>query len=435
MNLKSFSGKGAEPLDSDDPYYVKLLEESSGGDPIVALWKRIKLAESESVHLLTGFRGNGKSTQLRRLKRMLEEDPNCIVLLVDMLDYVFMTKPISISDFILSLMAALASYAEDFSVDPTLKRPIREYADRVFGLLKSTRIEIEDIRLKTPLAELGMKLKTDDSFKHQVQQQLEGRLTEIVYQAREFVTQVVEGLRAQKNNSDLKVILLVDSLEQLRGMGEDAYVVHDSVKELFFGQASNLTFPLLHIVYSVPPYLPVLDQNPGRALGGNPITQWPNIHVRKKDGTPDRYGLGKMIELIEKRFPNWTDVISKRNVTKFSECSGGDIRNFFQLLREAALSLMIAQKGGEKVTLDNSMVNRVIQQLKNELLPLAEEDAGWLAKIHKSKEVSLPNEDMLADLARLFDSNRIMNYQNGEPWYDIHPLLISEIESINVSDG
>ena len=65
---KSLTGKGALPLEPTDPYYVPILEATPEKDPILALWKRIDLAESESVNLLTGFRGNGKSTELLRLK-------------------------------------------------------------------------------------------------------------------------------------------------------------------------------------------------------------------------------------------------------------------------------------------------------------------------------------------------------------------------------
>lgn len=45
---------------------------------------------------------------------MLEES-GCQVFLVNMLDYVLMTKPLALSDFILSLMAALASEVEKSS--------------------------------------------------------------------------------------------------------------------------------------------------------------------------------------------------------------------------------------------------------------------------------------------------------------------------------
>ena len=101
------SGKNAEPLEFGSPLYVPILQADPSKDPVLMLLERILLAESESVHLLTRFRGNGKSTELRRLKHYLE-DEGCRVLLVNMADFILLTKPLEITDFLLSLLAALA---------------------------------------------------------------------------------------------------------------------------------------------------------------------------------------------------------------------------------------------------------------------------------------------------------------------------------------
>lgn len=162
---KSLTGKGALPLDPDNPCYVNLLGDNPEKDPIQMLWDRIDLADSESVNLLTGFRGNGKSTELRRLKKMLEES-GCRVFLVNMLDYVLMTKPLALSDFILSLMAALAGAAEEAIED--LAPLSRSYWEKLESFLTS------DVQLKNMtvgvkggggVATLGLQLKTDPEFK------------------------------------------------------------------------------------------------------------------------------------------------------------------------------------------------------------------------------------------------------------------------------
>jgi len=61
---RSLSGQGALPLDPDDPYYVPILQGTPEKDPILMLWQRLDWAESENIDLLTGYRGNGKSTEL-----------------------------------------------------------------------------------------------------------------------------------------------------------------------------------------------------------------------------------------------------------------------------------------------------------------------------------------------------------------------------------
>ena len=43
------------------------------------------------------------------------------------------------------------------------------------------------------------------------------------------------------------------------------------------------------------------------------------------------------------------------------------------------------------------------EQLRNELLPIAEDDARWLARIHGTKDAALPTTDALPALARFLD--------------------------------
>lgn len=93
----------------------------------------------------------------------------------------------------------------------------------------------------------------------------------------------------------------MDSVEQIRGNGPDAAKVHESVVDIFSSQAASLAFPHLHLVYTVPPYLPALAKNLGRALGERPVVSWPNVHVRDKYGAPDDDGLAVMETIFDRR--------------------------------------------------------------------------------------------------------------------------------------
>ena len=429
---RSFSGKREQPLEPDDPCYVPLFEEST--DPIRELWQRIDWVESESVHLLTGYRGNGKSTELKRLKRLLETESNseCTVFLVDMLEYVFPTKPIYISDFIVSLMSALEHAAGNITTGGIIGSFFTDRWKRFINFL-NTEIKLETFNIKLSPVELGGILKTDQIFKERIRECFAGRITKLIDEAGVFVADLVEKI--QNSNPEQKVVLLVDSLEQLRGEGEDAKLLYDSVLELFSGQARNLHFHKLHIVYTIPPFLPALAQNPGKALGGNPVTRWPNIHVRNKEGEPDIDGLKMMESLVEKCYAAWKDVIPLNFLHKVAMCSGGDIRDFFRLVREPAVILANAIVHNKNAQFDEQIAVRVIQDFKNSFLLIAEKDAKWLAKIHKSKKESLEDIDLIQDLARFLDNNLIMSYRNGEDWVDVHPLIVEEINRISQENG
>lgn len=61
-----------QALKPDDPFYVDFLARSND-DPIATLSDHIDLDEGRNVHLLSGPRGTGKSTEIQRLSQILEQ--------------------------------------------------------------------------------------------------------------------------------------------------------------------------------------------------------------------------------------------------------------------------------------------------------------------------------------------------------------------------
>jgi hypothetical protein len=430
--FKALSGKSERPLDPGDPAYVPLFESTSTRDPILRLHERMARSESESVNLLTGFRGNGKSTQLRRLRKMLKEDAGFTVVLVDMADYVMFTKPIELSDFVLSLSAALAKAVKS---DLGLDHLAESYFKRFGDFLKTTKVEFEGLDLGVEPAKLSLKLKREAGFKERIQVAMRSHVGALVQQAATFVSEIVDAIRAKEKDPNRKVALLVDSLEQLRGVGEDGDKVHASVVQLFAGEAASLEIPKLHVVYTVPPYLTTLAPNFGRAYGGVPVTMWPNVHVRSRDGSPDATGLAVVRNVVEKRCAEWREVLSDAQLDRLAGASGGDLRDLFRLVRETALDLDLARRDNPQANVDDKTLNYVEQQLMNELAPHATNDLERLAKVAETKSAALSDVSDAKTLARFFDSNWIMNYLNGEPWFDVHPLLQRAIERHRAASG
>ena len=418
----AISGKNAEALEYNDPKYVPILEQSPRNDPISRLAFGIGLSVSESTHLLTGFRGNGKSTQLRRLRTLLKEK-GCAVILVDIYKHILQNKPIELGDFLLSLAAAFnEAVAEQFPELTDIKNVNDSFQKRLADFFK--HLHFNRSGLSVELSVLGLQLKRDPTFKQQLQEKLRGHLSGLVGAVHNYVGDMVEVLR--DGDPDKKAVLLVDSLEHIRGIGEDAPAVYNSVVEMFQGQASNLALPALHVVYTVPPYLIVSAPNTGNAFGANAIHRWPNVHVRDKQGQVDENGIATMVALIDKRYPDWASLMSEAQLATMASVSGGDIRDFFRLVRDALLSLGVAHKPNETALLSEEQLAAGIMRLKNDFF-LAKDDKKLLLAIHQSKEAELSSVDDLPTLMRFMDGNLIMNYLNGEPWYDVHPILLPDL--------
>lgn len=418
--LKEFTNRlKDEPLEPDNPCYVTHLGNGDGtGDPIKELFNRISWSESESVTLLSGHRGSGKSTELRRLRKYLEDD-GCVVFLSDMRDYLNMTTQVEISDFFISIMGALneAFYAR-FGKNPAQE----SYWERVVNFLKSdVNIDGLSFEVSSPGVKGGIKasLKDDPTFRRKLQEGLKGHIARLVQEAHDFAIDIVEAVRRETGDPDKKVVFLVDSLEQIRGVGSDADRVHRSVENLFSAHADSLQIPMLHVLYTVPPYLTPLSPALGRHLGGGVICHLPSVHVfKERTSIKDDAGLEVMKNIVACRFPKWEQVITKEHLEQMALVSGGDIRNFFRVITTALI-----KTDGDSLPISESVVKAAEDHLRREMLPIATDDMAWLKRIAESKEPQLDKPENLPQLARFFDTSLILNYRNGADWYDVHPLL------------
>src|ERR1044071_6791135 len=69
--------------------------------------RSIEYSTGQSVQLLAGSRGSGKSTELRRLRSKLDGRGVYKVALVDIEDYLNLSQPIDVSDFLMALAGGL----------------------------------------------------------------------------------------------------------------------------------------------------------------------------------------------------------------------------------------------------------------------------------------------------------------------------------------
>lgn len=411
------------PLDPerDANYYVPYLEEDPSEDPIAHLRTRINWSEAASINLLSGQRGSGKSTGLRRLKTYLEQDGH-IVFLCDMRDYLNLTTPVEISDFLMAVMGGLSDeIANLYGVNPGQ----RGFWERMVDFVKR-EVRIEEFGVGTEGLELKANLKDDPTFKQKLQGHLRGHVARLVKEAHRFGAEAVQLVRDKYRDQDRKVVLLLDSIEQIRGVGAEAKSVYDSVENLFSVHADSLRLDLLHVIYTLPPYLSTLAPGLGRYLGGAVAENLPSVHVFNRDGSADPRGLKILKDIVGKRCPEWEQIFSEAQLRRMACGAGGDLRDFFRLIREALIGASMPD-GGELPVADR-LIEDAENKLRREMLPIAEDDKVWLRKINTSKEAELQNVQFLSRLANFFDTHLVLNYRNGQDWYDVHPLIRDSLD-------
>jgi len=392
-----------------------------GGDKDLMreLSNQIDFDEGGGTYLFSGNRGTGKTTELMRLLQLLEK-MDCEVFYVNMAEYLNLTKAVEISVFLISVLGAFSEKIED-RFDKTPGKI--GFFERVSNFLNKN-VKIDGFTIPVGGMDLKMILLEDPVFKQKLQEGMRGHVTKLLKDAREFVSEAVDLVRSE-TSMDKKIVLIVDSVEQLRGIGDsnDIAEVFKSAETLFSGHADKLRFPPLHMVYTVPPYLSALVGALGALYSGGKIYMLPSVHVyegKPKEGTdpvPSETGLDKMVEVVRGRFPEWEEFFTRAQLQRLAASSGGDLRDFFRLVK-----LCILQALYKSPPLSDDVLKGSESDLRNDM-PLAHDDRNWLRKVVKSHQRELDNIDKLPDFARLTESKYILNYRNGDDWFDVHPLL------------
>jgi hypothetical protein len=410
--------------------YVESLHGGDGTmeDPVAELVDQIDYSESAGAYLFTGNRGTGKTTELMRLARDLVRH-ECEVFYVDLAEYLNLTQRIEVSDFLMGMLGALSEKVSERFNEEVGKAG---FFERAWTFLQS-EVKIGGVSLPTGAADLKAALVYAPHFKEDLQRRTRGHVQSLVRSAREFVLEVVELVRKKRNLRDderLKIVLLVDSMERLRGVGssEEIREVFKSAETLFGSHADLLRFTGLNVVYTIPPYLQALAGGLGAHYAGGRVYALPSVHVYECCPGPGQWpdvsesGVDKLLSIVERRYPGYEEFFSRAQLRRLALSSGGDLRDFFRMAR-----LAITHSSRAGLPLPDAVIEHAEDGVRSDMLPIALDDREWLRKIAHSHEPELPNLDKLPEFARLQQGRYILQYRNGEDWYAVHPLLREEL--------
>lgn len=413
--LKTFYNALADRvLEPGDPVYVAQVNQS-GADAVEEIATEIDWQEGGGVCLFTGQRGTGKSTELKRLKKKLET-LGAVVFYADLAEFILLTKEVEISDFLVAVAGAMSEQVtQRYGKSPG----DRSYWDRFKQFLQTT-VELKEFSTKLGVVDIKAALKSDPDFKRRVQEAARGHVAQLVGDAHQFLAESVDFVRQQEKDHHLKVVLLIDSVERIRGVGSEAMAVYESVRNLFFGHAEHLRVPVLHIVYTIPPYLSVLAAGAGTLMGGAVARRLVSTHIFKdRCREADDNGLAVLRQVIAARYPGWNTLFSTEALDKLAMSSGGDLREFFRLIRLC----LPAVRDDSELPLSVEAVLPAENAARNEMLPIPADHLAWLQRITKTHDTCLEKDADLPVLAHFLDNRLVLNYRNGSDWYDVHPLL------------
>jgi hypothetical protein len=412
---------------SDEAHYVNRASDVSV-DSVADLTQFIEWApQSNETYLFSGLRGAGKTTELNRLVRELRAK-GVAAYYCDASTYLNLNDPkLSLPELLMTALAGMSDAVrkelggKDFLSDSIWQRTKR--------LLKSN-LEIKPT-LKLGGDEAGIEveatLQENPDFRKELIEYAKSN-TEFYAEAAKFADELTELVR--RRTQCQKVVLVVDSLERLSAPTGDEKDLFDSLKQIFFNEPSRLRFPGLSVVYSAPPYLNAVL--PGVSGGFSQSVSLANFKVMNRpllDQTPTRNaeGIAMLVLIIEQRFADWRLLLTQEVLEELAWLSGGNVRRFFALVRGTARKAGLTRA---PLPLDDTRQGPVLMAVSDAAQPLQwlnAEDRRWLGHfLNGSKSAAAYIEDLAKDLPaiiRLFDHSLVLDYRNGEMWYQVPPLV------------
>ena len=403
-----------EPLRAVDPRYVDC-SAARGTNVIDTLYTSLDLhsMDEKCMHLLfTGYRGDGKTTELFRfINRIKGEHRPFYINAEEEFDLNDFTFP----DFLLGIARAVFDRMDEqkLSLSDTLIREVAGWFSQVVETVDlKTSAEItaeagaESPKLfKFVTAKLMGTIKAGGEKRKQVRTELNQNLTQLIDKVDKLLS---EAVKVSQQSDNRKLVIIFDSLDRLRP--ELAY-------DLFHTNGQNLRELNSHFIYVVPISLLYQPESPLLPFDADNIIVMPMISVRNKENQPNEANIAHLTGLLKRRFvPNGIMTAPDEIMRAFILASGGNLRDLMRLFRQACRDALSEP--------DKKINPKIAQRAINELCEtyqraVAEEDYADLIQTYKNKTAE-NNERM----QRLIYNNVILVYEeNGVTWKDVHSAL------------
>lgn len=281
----------------------------------------------------------------------------------------------------------------------------------------------QQVSVTAPGAEVELSLKDElrssPDLVRELREKLAFHLGALHTEVAEFLADLVAWNTTPQHSSG--VVLVVDSLEKLRGTAANALAVQESVERLFVQHARRLRFDSHHTVYTVPVYLQFTA--PGALSFDGAVRPVPVPHVCEHDGSVDEgchRTRAELREIVERRLP-WRDVLpDEAALVRLVEASGGHLRVLFSLLRSVVTLVL---RRNRTLPIDADDVDEAIRQVAHGFSGPTKEQADFLRRIVTAPGGYIePLRDEVPLLALLLQTQMVLGHANGRDWYEVHPL-------------
>ncbi|MGK7880128.1 MAG: ATP-binding protein [Crocosphaera sp.] len=423
------------PLPADSHLYVDLKAVRADADVYQNLGRKILRSPHDqyTYQLYAGHRGGGKSTELLRLRKHLE-DNNCFVVYFAADQEDIDPEDAQYTDILIACTRHLLEELKEANSTP-LKNWLKERWQDLRDL-SLTEIKLEDAKLDTGdlikyFGKLSVAIRAIPSERQKIREKINPHTVTLLDALNKFIDDEKKQL-----SDGQKLVLLVDNLDRIvpimRGENKNN---HD---EIFLDRANQLTGLNCHIVYTIPISMAYSNRaNDLRERYDGDLMVLPMIRVFDLDNNAYEEGVNKIKEIISKRIEQFSpdenlekDIFESKELLEYlCLMTGGHVRNLMLLMASAfdqIDDLPITKRAAQRaITQARDVYRRTVE---HEQWPL-------LVNVHQTHEIQNDQEHR-----KLLFNRCILQYgyfdddEEFKSWYDVHPLIlkISEfVEQLN----
>lgn len=394
------------------PEEIEKFRVSYGQQALRKLKRELVSTEQDGKLIFTGHRGCGKSTLLGQLAQQMREKDLFVVgfSIADMVEMSDVNHVNVLYSIALRLMERASK--KDVPIQESVKTALTNWFTQTKSKTYTKQIQ-EQISLGANLFNFFTgKLQTEKAFREEIKETYQNSVSDLASQIDLIATAI-------QNATQQRVLVIIDDLDKL-----DLPVV----RSIFQDNINSLYLPNIQIIFTIPisvirePKLMATLRTRSQIVQ-LPVTKFFHRDTARAQGAePIEENVEMLMAVLEKRIPD--ELIEPEMKRKMVLLSGGVLREMVRLGQECCRECMLTldmEPEGTEVKIDAVILKEAVRNLRIDFARTL--GSNLFDLLVETYESFSPPDANSEEFLELLHGLYVLEYENDELWYDLHPLI------------